>query len=64
MDVPHVRNIYEDTRHGVTYRVVAYRTLSRVEMLSAVREYLAHRNGRMPRAGQEITIVTLLGRND
>ena len=65
MDQPHVENVLVDTGRNVTYRVLAYRTLSEDELVQAVRFYLAHKKGkRPPRKNSTIAIMTIIGIRD
>ena len=58
---PHVRTTLDDAQHGVKYHIVAYRTLTLLEAKHAVNGFLADHRGRRPRAGEEITIFTIIG---
>lgn len=52
-----------DEEHNMTYHVMAYRTLSREEVIGAIRAYHLQRKGRRktPERNKIITIVTVLG---
>lgn len=59
MESPKVRNRLVDEVHGVTYDVIAYRQLTRAELLGAVRAYWGQR--RKPKRGDLVTIVSIIG---
>lgn len=61
MSLPNVINVLHDPRRRVTYRVVAFRTLTRAELILAVRLYNSQRKGKPAKAGDEITIVSAFG---
>ncbi len=61
MKMPDVCNELRDPARKVVYRVMAYRTLTRQEMLTAVAMHLGQNKGRPPKKNSTITIVTLFG---
>lgn len=61
MKQPSVRTSMTDPRAGITYHVIAYRTLTRAEIIGCIRAYLGQKRRFKPRRGQEITIVTIIG---
>lgn len=64
MEMPNVENILRDEQHNVTYRVLAYRRLTRQELLSSVGMFHAqpkNRRRKRPITDKEITILTLHG---
>ena len=63
MESPNVRNRLVDEVHGVTYDVMAYRLLTRAELLDAVRVFCASRRGK-PKRGALVTIVSTIGHAD
>ncbi len=63
MEQPSVRNVIKDPERKVTFVVLAYRELSRGEMVFAVRQYLSQRRGK-PKKGSTVVIMTLFGFND
>lgn len=54
----------KDVKAGVTWCVIAYRTVSQSEMIAAIRHYLAAKKSRKLKRGQTITIVTIIGYDD
>ena len=63
MERPTVPNRMRDPKTGVTYVVMAYRQLERWEVLSAIRSY-ASQQGRKPKRGSTVEILTSFGAND
>jgi len=63
MQPPNVKHLLIDDKNGVRYRVLAYRKLTREEVLMAVRHYKSQRKGKKPKKGTIITIVTVIGYN-
>ncbi|MGH7269263.1 MAG: hypothetical protein ACREJ3_02435 [Polyangiaceae bacterium] len=66
MHRPNVENVLRDEQYNVTYRVLAYRRLTRVELLSNVGMFHAqpkNRRRKRPITDKEITILTLNGAN-
>ena len=64
MMLPYVEHVARDKGSNVTFRVMAYRSLSRVEVVEAVRAFRAQpkvRRRPMPLRNATITILTLLG---
>mgnify|MGYP000957780634 CR=1 FL=1 len=60
MEMPSVENTIKDAERGVTYVVMAYRTLTRAEVLSAVGSFLGQKK-RKPKRGSVVRIITILG---
>lgn len=63
MEQPNTRNVIKDAERKVTYVVMAYRQLSREEIVIAVRHHLSQRRGQ-PKKGSTIIIMTTFGYND
>lgn len=61
MEAPSVCNELRDSKRKVVYRILAYRRTTRDEMLFAVAQYLRQSNGKQPKSGSVITIITTLG---
>lgn len=61
MKQPDVRTSLTDPRARVTYHVIAYRSLTRSEVIGCIRAYLNQKRRPKPKRGQEITIVTIIG---
>lgn len=61
IQLPSVRTTLVDPAKKITYHVMAYRSLTRDELLMAVRMYLAQAGRKKPKAGSTVTIGTLIG---
>lgn len=64
MQQPNVKSSIRDDENNVTYHVMAYRTLSREELVQCVRMYLSQpaiRRRKTPVKNKEITIITVIG---
>ncbi|MBI4997834.1 MAG: hypothetical protein HZC22_13270 [Rhodocyclales bacterium] len=61
MKQPTARTSMNDPRRGVTYHVVAYRSLTRAEMIDCISAYLSQKNHPKPKRGQAVTIITSIG---
>ncbi len=64
MQMPDVLTTLRDDQHNVTYRVLAYRKLSRDEMIHSVRLYHSQpkiRRRKTSIRNQVITIISVLG---
>lgn len=61
METPQVVNELNDPTAVVKYRVIAYRTLTKQELIQAVVLYLRQHKGRKPKRGSVITIVSIIG---
>lgn len=59
METPNIRSTMADRRQSITYHVMAYRPLSRSELMLAVRQYLSHH--RRPKRGTTVVIVSIVG---
>lgn len=64
MQQPDVRTSLHDPNTEVTYHVIAYRTLSRQELLQSVATYLSKNKRKRPKPGSSVTIITIIGVND
>lgn len=67
MRMPNVATSIRVEQHNITYRVLAYRPLTRAEMVLSVRQFHAQRKirrRRTPLRNQTITIVTVHGATD
>lgn len=60
---PSVEHIARDSERDVTYAVMAYRQLTRVEVVQCVRMYSAQRRAK-PKKCSRITIITTIGFNE
>jgi len=58
---PTVVSTIKDAEKNITYRIVAYRTLTYAEKVSAVQAFLAQRKKPRLKAGSTITMVTIIG---
>jgi hypothetical protein len=63
MEMPTVQATIKDPTAGVTYRVLAYRRVTRNEVLRAIAAYTAQKK-RKPKKGSVVDIVTTYGFND
>lgn len=61
MEAPAVLNVVNDRARGVKYHVMAYRQMTRVELLQAVAMYLRSNKGKHPKRGSLVTVVTIIG---
>jgi hypothetical protein len=57
---PDVVNILKQPKGNLTYRILAYRPLTKAEMIKIVDEYHA-REGKKPASGKTVTIMTTHG---
>jgi hypothetical protein len=65
MEFPNVAHVRRDPQTGGTYEVRAYRKLTEAEIRFSVLSFLASgRKAKRPKAGTQITIVTLFGAID
>ncbi len=64
MEQPQVSNPIRDKEKGVTYNVIAYRKLSREEVVLAIRHYHAQKKQKKPKKGTTVTILTIIGYNE
>ena len=63
MEMPNVKNTLVDSGSNVTYHVMAYRPLTKEEMLLSVHQYWSQTKKRKLKAGTVITIVSIIGHN-
>ena len=64
MQQPNVRSVILDKERGVRYEILAYRKLTRAEMLEAVASFwgqLRKKRLKPPKKGQTIIIETIIG---
>jgi hypothetical protein len=59
--MPNVISTIVDPAKKVTYRVVAYRQLTREELVLSVRHFLSQKRRHKVKAGDTITIHSILG---
>jgi uncharacterized protein (DUF433 family) len=64
VQLPNVSNILKDLENDVTYDVIAYRKLSRNEIIQAVRYYNSQKKTKKPKKGTSIKIITIIGYNE
>jgi hypothetical protein len=60
MEAPNVRNVLNDPTNKVKYHVMAYRSLTRAELLHSVAQYLRSAK-KKPKANTLVTIITIIG---
>ncbi|MCB2190329.1 MAG: hypothetical protein KQI62_02115 [Deltaproteobacteria bacterium] len=58
MELPRVKNVIKDPRRDVTYVVMAYRQLTRQEIVFGVQCYLS-RVKKKPKKGDTVTIYSV-----
>lgn len=63
MELPTVRNVLHDTAKNIRYELMAYRELSRAELVQNVRIYLANAK-KKPKKNSRVRIITIIGFND
>ena len=64
MEQPNVRSSIRDEENNVTYHVMAYRELTRAELVGAVRMYRSQprfRRRKTPEKNKIITIISVIG---
>jgi len=64
MQQPNVRSVILDKERGVRYESLAYRKLTRAEMLEAVASFwgqLRKKRLKLPKKGRTIIIETIIG---
>lgn len=63
MEVPSVRSSIKDPVKEITYHVMAYRILTRSEVVQAV-NYYNSTTKQKPKRGSSVTITTIIGAHD
>ena len=58
IETPTIKNVLRDGERNVVYEVIAYRTLTRAELLAAVRQHLTMHP--LPRRGTRRSIITTI----
>lgn len=61
MKSPNLVSVIKDEQRDITYRIIAYRTLTYAEKLSAVQAFLAQKKRPKITSGSTITIMTIIG---
>ena len=61
MQQPNIRTTMKDEKQKITYHVMAYRTLTDVEMLQSIRYYFSQKKSKKLKPGESITIITVIG---
>lgn len=61
MQLPNVSNILKDPENDVTYDVIAYRKLSRNEIIQAIRYYHSQKKTKKLKKGTSVKIITIIG---
>lgn len=64
MEQPNVRSTIRDEEHNMTYHVMAYRPLTREELIQSVRVYHSQprfRRRKTPERNKVITIISVIG---
>lgn len=62
MQLPNIRSTIKDPDSDVIFHVIAYRALSKAEMIEQVREFMSsNKRRRQIKPGQTIKIFTIIG---
>lgn len=61
MKLPDITSIIRDDKRDITFKIIAYRTLTHSEKLFAVRSFLAYKIKPKLKTGSTITIFTSIG---
>lgn len=61
MKSPDIVSTIKDEERNITYRIVAYRTLSRPEKVAAVRSFHSQKRKPKIKNGSTVTILTIIG---
>lgn len=64
MKQPSVLNALVDKEKNITYEVVAYRKLTREELILAVRHFYSQKKKPKVKPGQKIRIISIIGFNE
>ncbi len=64
MKGPDIRNIIRDEKEDITYNIIAYKKLSRAEMIEAVQFFHSQKKKPKLKKSITITILTIMGFND
>lgn len=64
MEMPNVLSTIRDPRKNITYQVVAYRSLSREEMVMSVRQFLSQKGKPKVKPGSTVKIISIIGFKD
>jgi hypothetical protein len=59
VQIPHIKHSLQDPQSGTLYHVMAYRQLSRMETVNAIRFYLSQKRSRKKLAS--VTIISTIG---
>ena len=62
--MPHVKNVLQDERRNITYEIMAYRSLSKPELITAVRVFRSTKQGRKVKNNTLYRIYSIIGGND
>jgi hypothetical protein len=64
MEQPNIISTLVDQQKKITYEIVAYRKLTKEELILAVRHFYAQKKKPKVKPGQKITIISIIGYND
>lgn len=64
MDLPDIVSTLVDNEKNITYKVFAFRKLTRDELVLAVRHFYAQKKKPKVRPGQTIKILSTIGHNE
>lgn len=57
---PSVESLIRDEERDVTYRIMAYRRLTRAEMVTGVQMFIRSKKGKLPKKGSTVTIISVI----
>lgn len=57
---PSVENLIRDEERDVTYRIMAYRRLTRAEMVAGVQMFIRSKKGKPPKKSSTVTIISVI----
>lgn len=61
MQMPNIISTIKDADKKITYQVIAYRSLTREELILSVRQFWAQRNRPKVKPGSTIKIISTIG---
>ena len=65
MEMPKIKTVLKDEQNDIAYAVLAYRQLSRDELVLSVRAALSNmKKSKRPKRGQKLQIVSVIGADD
>ena len=64
MKEPNIISALKDPKENITYEVVAYRKLTKEELILSVKLFYAQKKKPKVKPGQKVRIISILGYND